>query len=96
MIGIYKIFIKILYPEYFTTYAVFYEKTTPFWILSDKLGCSFFFMNIEKLHLNSSLKITLKFTFFPFLFQKTTPQFVTQNHAKTHIFMFGAFPYPGL
>ena len=59
-----------------------HQKTTPFWILSDKLGCSFFPMNIQKLHLISSLKITLKVTFWTCPFQKTTPQFVTQNNAE--------------
>ena len=58
------------------------KKTTPFWILSDKLGCSFFPMNIQKLHLISSLKIMLKITFWTCPFQKTTPQFVTQNNAE--------------
>ena len=41
-----------------------HQKSTPFWILSDELGCSFFFHE----------------------YSKTTPHFVTQNHAKNHIF----------
>ena len=66
-----------------------HQKTTPFRILSDELGCSFFFINFEKLHLNSSLKITLKITFLNYIFtmsvQQNNPLFVIPNHTKYHI-----------
>ena len=49
---------------YFNFFFKINKKNAPFWILADELGCFFFFMNIGKTHLNSSLKIGLFNTAF--------------------------------
>merc|ERR1711879_158233 len=52
------------------------EKNAPFWILGDELGCVFFFGNIVKTHLNSSLKIVQNIPLFSCPFQKNAPFFL--------------------
>ena len=51
------------------------EKNAPFAIFGDELGCVFFFMNIGKTHLNSSLKIGQNILLFPCPSRKNAPFF---------------------
>ena len=67
--------ISFIFGVYIHFFFQNHEKNAPFAILSDELGCVFFFKNIGKTHLDSSPKIGLIFPNLAGSSQKNAPFF---------------------